>query len=603
MCSLRLFIGALVISSVATAEDHHLRLDLDPLLDLTTAGALTPAALEAQFNASGFRENPFVQWNKGRTVATFSTQPYSNITVDLTILGGAVQVDEAAVSFDGESGKLQREAFRAADTKSKDRLAAKLNELLGATSKPGPRPVLGFKEDALVKSEAWSSDKGQAVLQSGGGTLQIMIAMPGVQGMAEALKFVGRAQGQRPAELSFFVRLDQLFLPPTAWGMTQDDVEKATRLPGIKLEQSPFFKWNTTTKESARFSRQLFSNTKTDLLMFDDAVNAEEANVEFKDGRVSKVIYTLLTRGNSGDHITAAQFDAVFKATGRALGGVLGVRPTRTNVAGVSLSKAEGWLWTTPHTLALLEFNVDAPKGKVEFLRLTLTPAKARAELLNLAGLGNNATTRKRESLTTSVKRDPRTGDVEITGVPMRDQGQKGYCVAASCERLFRYLGVPCDMDELAQLVSADAQRGANPSVMYSSLTKIDQRYNMRVKLMKIPPGYGLGPALKSQSELERAQRASLRKLVQESVDQGLPLLWCVMLAPGETGVSPAEEQPKREYRGPRVGHMRLIIGYNPKTGGVIYTDSWGAGHERKVMSLAEAEEMTTAVFAMTPSR
>ena len=340
------------------------------------------------------------------------------------------------------------------------------------------------------------------------------------------------------------------------------------------------------------------------MLLFDDTVNAEEVNIEFKEGRAAKMVFTLLTRGNSGSDIGAGKFDEIFKATGRALGAALGVRPTRTTVAGKSLSKTEGWLWTTPHTLALMEFNVEAPKGKVEFLRLTMTPAKARAELLNLAGLGDNATTRNRSSLASSLKRDAATGDVEITGVPMRDQGQKGYCVAASCERLFRYLGVPCDMDELAQLVSADAERGASPSIMYSQLTKIDQRYNMRVKLLKIPPRYGLGEALKSRNELERAQKADLGKLIRENIDQGLPLLWCVELAPGETGVSPNGEPPKTLNMGSsRVGHMRLIIGYNSTTGGVIYTDSWGAGNERKVMSRSEAEEMTTAVFSMAPSR
>ena len=53
----------------------------------------------------------------------------------------------------------------------------------------------------------------------------------------------------------------------------------------------------------------------------------------------------------------------------------------------------------------------------------------------------------------------------------------------------------------------------------------------------------------------------------------------------------------------PRVGHMRMIIGYNSKTGAVIYTDSWGAGHERKVMPLKDAEQMTAAVFSMAPTR
>jgi len=598
-----------LVASVSQAQEnqHQLKLDLDPLLDAAKIWSLTPETLESQFKAEGFSENPYIRWNPARTVASFLKAPFSNVSVDLSILAGKVAVTEAALTFDKTSGKPQRGAFEIAspNPETTAMLRSAVTAMLGTEPKAGPRPVLGWKADVAVKSEVWSGAKGSAILQVGQGLLRLAIGAPGMDGSTAGMAVVHHSAGEeRPTELKFFVRLDGLFTPPTVWGMTPDDVEKATTLPGVSLTSSPFFKWNTASKDSARFSHKLFSNTETDLLLFDDAVNAEEANIEFKDGRAAKIIYTLLTRGNSGDGITAAQFDAVFKATGRALGTTLGVRPTRTTVAGKSLTKTEGWLWTTPHTLALMEFNVDAPKGKVEFLRLTLTPAKARAELLNLAGLGNNATTRARSSLVSSLKRDASTGDVEIVGVPMRDQGQKGYCVAASCERLFRYLGVPCDMDELAQLVSADAERGASPSVMYSSLTKIDQRYNMRVKLLKIPPGYGLGSALKSQSELERAQRAELPKLIRESIDQGLPLLWCVMLAPGESGVSPGTEtKPRQESRGPRVGHMRLITGYNSKTGGVIYTDSWGAGHERKVMPLSEANEMTTAVFSMAPSR
>ena len=588
------------------STEHQLKLDLDPLLDLSKAWALTPATIEEQFPSGGFKESPFIRWDKTHSVAMFSQAPFSNVSVDITILGGKVRLDEATVVFDKVSGKVMRQSFLAAsaDAESTSAMRSKVSALLNSEPKPGPRPVIGWKEDVAIKCEAWSSAAGSALMHTGGDFLRITFGAPGAEGGAGGTRFVARSREQVPEGMNFFIRLDQMFTMPTTWGMTPDDVEGATRLSGLSLKSSPFFKWNTETKESARFSRKLFSNTETDLLLFDDAVNAEEANIEFKNGRAAKVIYTLLTRGNSGENITAAQFDAVFKATGRALGGTLGVRPTRATVAGKSLSKTEGWLWTTPHTLALMEFNVDAPKGKVEFLRLTLSPAKARAELLNLAGLGDNATTRKRDSLTSSVKRDTATGDVEITGVPMRDQGQKGYCVAASCERLFRYLGVPCDMDELAQLVSADAQRGASPAVMYSSLTKIDQRYNMRVRLLKIPDGYGLGDALKSKGELERAHKASFAKLIQENIDQGLPLLWCVQLAVGETGVSPgAGPAAPIINSGPRVGHMRLITGYNPKTGGVIYTDSWGAGHERKVMTRSEAEAMTTAVFSMAPSR
>jgi hypothetical protein len=268
------------------------------------------------------------------------------------------------------------------------------------------------------------------------------------------------------------------------------------------------------------------------------------------------------------------------------------------------LVKADGYLWTTPHTLALLEYNADAPKGKVEFLRLTLTPASARRQLMNSAGVGNFATTRNLISLMGSVKRDKTTNEVEITGIPMRDQGQKGYCVAASCERLLRYLGQPCDMDELAQLVDADATRGASPRVMYGALAKIDQRYNLNLTLLMIAPGHLSGMQVKNKAELEHAKKADLGKIISEAIDHGVPLLWGVELPPGETGLAPQAVAPTPfGTRTVRAGHLRMIIGYNSKTGAVIYTDSWGAGHERKVMPYAEAVGMTAAVFSMRPLR
>jgi hypothetical protein len=611
---------AVVLSGQARPQEHELKLALDPLLDLSKLWTLTANDLEQQFTASGFDENPFIRWTNNKQWASFTRQPFSNVSVDLSVLNEELPVESAAIVLDTSDhkaklmtlsfGEDEGDSVAGLSVKMKgqldveNKLRSKLTALLGSEPKPGPKAALGWKTEASVHTEIWSAPGAVALLESSGIRTRLTLARPGSDTKSILTSRSALQPPSRGRELAFFVRVDQAMPVPTVWGMSQEHVEKALELSGSSMKESPFLKWNTTTKDSARLARKLFSNTTTDLLLFDDTVNAEEVNLEFKDGRASKMICTLLTRGNSGKDIGAGEFDAVFKATGRALGTMLGVRPTRTTVAGKALSKTEGWLWTTPHTLALLEFNVDAPKGKVEFLRLTLTPAKARAELLNLAGLGDNATTRSRGSLASFVKRDPATGDVEITGVPMRDQGQKGYCVAASCERLFRYLGVPCDMDELAQLVSADAERGASPSVMYSSLTKIDQRYNMRVKLLKIPEGYGLGDALKSRGELDRAHKADLGKLIRENVDQGLPLLWCVMLAPGETGVSPGDEPkaPTSSF-GPRVGHMRLITGYNAKTGGVIYTDSWGAGHERKVMTRGEAEAMTTAVFSMAPSR
>jgi len=52
-----------------------------------------------------------------------------------------------------------------------------------------------------------------------------------------------------------------------------------------------------------------------------------------------------------------------------------------------------------------------------------------------------------------------------------------------------------------------------------------------------------------------------------------------------------------------RGGHLRLIIGYNEKTGEILYPDSWGKGHECKRMPAIHAWCMTMAIFTMAPSR
>jgi hypothetical protein len=46
---------------------------------------------------------------------------------------------------------------------------------------------------------------------------------------------------------------------------------------------------------------------------------------------------------------------------------------------------------------------------------------------------------------------------------------------------------------------------------------------------------------------------------------------------------------------------MRLIIGYNLKTSEVIFTDSWGAGHEQKRMAMDDAWTITNGLSSIEP--
>ena len=91
----------------------------------------------------------------------------------------------------------------------------------------------------------------------------------------------------------------------------------------------------------------------------------------------------------------------------------------------------------------------------------------------------------------------------------------------------------------------------------------------------------------KNKSEVTRFQAD-----IQKYIDQGVPLLWSVML-----GVVKEPEIPQASG-----GHMRLIIGYNPKKNEIMYTDSWGAGHELKRMAADDAWTMTTGLTVIEPS-
>ena len=48
-------------------------------------------------------------------------------------------------------------------------------------------------------------------------------------------------------------------------------------------------------------------------------------------------------------------------------------------------------------------------------------------------------------------------------------------------------------------------------------------------------------------------------------------------------------------------GHMRMVIGYNDRGNRLIFSDSWGAGHEFKSMDASEAYRATHGLFSMKP--
>ncbi len=88
--------------------------------------------------------------------------------------------------------------------------------------------------------------------------------------------------------------------------------------------------------------------------------------------------------------------------------------------------------------------------------------------------------------------------------------------------------------------------------------------------------------------------QSQFEKVIQKSIDDGIPLLWGLTL-----GEYP-EEPPIAVQQGG--GHMRMIIGYNMATRRIIFTDSWGAGHEMKRMAMDDAYHASHGLFTLTPT-
>jgi len=84
---------------------------------------------------------------------------------------------------------------------------------------------------------------------------------------------------------------------------------------------------------------------------------------------------------------------------------------------------------------------------------------------------------------------------------------------------------------------------------------------------------------------------------VTSRIDDSDPLFWSVTL--GDVPEQAAYGKGTSLSNG-RGGHMRLIIGYNEERGEILYSDSWGEGHELKRMDAKDALSITRGMYYLT---
>ena len=303
-------------------------------------------------------------------------------------------------------------------------------------------------------------------------------------------------------------------------------------------------------------------------------------------------------------------------------GGKIGSNPEKKKLktGGYQFSKK----WNKGDCDIDLVWGVDGVKEKdmtADYVRVTMHP-KGGAKVKASAKSGGIVSKTKAKS---HVKKNA-DGDVWIDGVPMVDQGQKGYCAAATSERVLRYYGFAIDEHEIAQAAGTTA-RGSKCRLGYQEIVTMTGSFQDIEKDIEL---YNKTAKTEGESEisLNRFMRGNMvnvgdileamkpkvvKKMrmkdfrykkfmtgVKAQVDQGITVFWGVTL-----GMFPEPGLPQAAG-----GHLRLIIGYverkDPKTKKteskeILYTDSWGAGHELKRMPADWAFAITHDAFFLKP--
>lgn len=383
--------------------------------------------------------------------------------------------------------------------------------------------------------------------------------------------------------------LDPLFKLPEAYKVKPQDLETLFDKGGFK--QNPYFQWLNTDKTRAIFKRKPASNIEVNFTLFEGAVAVDELIIDFKKGKYRGVTFSVFNRGDSSE-ISQKEFQHRTETIKSYLTEILATNP-RAKVGNLKKGKlTSGYAWRSKRGLAVLEYNPEAPE-KTEFIRLRLGHPKARG--VYLSGLKEKVISQVKRSELQDFVTTTNDGDTFISGIPMVDQGAKGYCVVASVQRVFEHFGIPCDMHQLAQLAKADPERGTSSLYINNQLGAIDHLFKTRYSCLAIAAQSGGLYTLKEGKYLDKpVPDKAFLNIIKRNIDNGIPLLWSLDL-----GLYPEEPAISEQANG---GHMRLIIGYNEKSQRILFSDSWGAGHEKKSMQMPDAYRATKGLFLMKPT-
>jgi hypothetical protein len=391
-------------------------------------------------------------------------------------------------------------------------------------------------------------------------------------------------------------------------------------------KNGPYAKWQSEKeKTSARYPGFLSNTPEIKFL----GLKVVEAVFRFSEGKLSSVEISLYNRGDEGD-MSINDFETKISDISAKIGewsADKGFTPPKQRLAtGIKIEKR---IWVKSDLVALcLNWSVtDKSKlERAEYIKLEVFPFDPKNDPRKVSMMKKKDSdikvTTSASDLKKNVKKDE-NGNVYLEGIPMVDQGQKGYCAVAVTETVLRYYGTEVDQHVIAQLADTGAAGGTDPTKMYESLKKVSTKFGLKVRehenvdLVKMFDGYNTVAKREKKAKIDyrgmtdpfhqmdldilRESRIkkdkngynNFKKLLFSSIDSGVPVLWGLVL-----GIVP---EPKTPQVGG--GHMRAIRGYNKEKNEIIYSDTWGAEHEWKTMNIDDAWAITLGLYTMEPRK
>lgn len=423
---------------------------------------------------------------------------------------------------------------------------------------------------------------------------------------------------------------------PAAWTLSQDELFSKVADGGFR-----YLDEKRTSASSVGGGRISF----LDMPVYDARLFWKE-----KDGEklLSRVELSIYNKGDSEDRLSQRQFNRLVRDSAIRLNQNYG----KGRLGGVSKPRANyvqrQMLWTGRSPGIQLQWGYVEPhrsSGKqvpysAEFVKVLLVPlaGSSAVDRAALTGTGMMVKAKNMAQLRKGVRRE-KDGTVWIDGIPMVDQGQKGYCAVATAERLLRFYGLQVDQHEIAQIAETKAGGGTSLVNMALAISKIGHHYRLDKKdllpiedqknflksdFMKQLEDYNSAAKKKHADQLDwedyttdhvvdiqkiwadmdpeilKAARMKQRQAfrgfmrdIKRYVDMGVPIIWSCM-----AGMYPETPPLGREGA---FGHIRLIIGYNAQTQEIFYSDSWGADHAKKKMEASQAWAMTKGMMMLKP--